>query len=165
MGIEIERKFLVIGEDWRREADGGTRIRQAYLANGTGTSVRVRCAADRAWITVKGERDGIVRPEFEYEIPADDAEAMLTLLCEGPVLEKVRYRIVRDGMVWEVDRFEGTASGLVIAEVELSSAEQSLVLPDWIGDEVSHDARYRNTAIARNGPPRPIAMFRAPGAA
>lgn len=130
MGIEIERKFLVIGENWRAEADYGTRIRQAYLANSSGVSVRVRRAGDRAWITVKGERDGIARPEFEYEIPCPDADEMLTSLCNGPILEKVRYRIMRDGLVWEIDAFEGSASGLVIAEVELSSIASLSTLPN-----------------------------------
>lgn len=102
---------------------------------------------------MKGERSGIARPEYEYEIPCLEAEEMLVSLCAGPVLEKVRYRIVRDGLVWEVDLFEGSASGLVVAEVELASADQVFDLPDWIGDEVTHDPRYRNAAIARDGPP------------
>jgi len=153
MGIEIERKFLVIGENWRAEADEGSRIRQAYLANGGGASVRVRRANDRAWITVKGEREGIARPEFEYEIPCPDADEMLTSLCGGPILEKVRYRVMRGALVWEIDVFEGVASGLVIAEVELASIDQPLDRPEWIGDEVTHDRRFRNAAIARDGPP------------
>lgn len=160
MAVEIERKFLVTSDAWRNEADEGMRIRQAYLANRGGTSIRVRCAAERAWITVKGKRDGIARPEFEYEIPSSDAEEMLASLCDGPILQKVRYRIVRDGLVWEVDIFEGAAAGLLVAEVELASPDQNLTLPAWIGDEVTHDPRYRNAAIARNGPPRPDA---APG--
>lgn len=155
MGIEIERKFLVTGETWRDEADCGMPIRQAYLSNGAGASVRVRCAADRAWITVKGEREGIARPEFEYEIPTADAEAMLASLCTGPILEKTRYRICRDGLIWEVDLFEGSASGLIVAEVELASTDQMIILPEWIGEEVTYDRRYRNAAIARDGPPLP----------
>jgi adenylate cyclase len=165
MAIEIERKFLVTGETWRDEADDGTPIRQAYLANGAGASVRVRCAANRAWITVKGEREGIARPEYEYEIPPADADAMLASLCTGPILQKTRYRVLRDDLIWEVDLFEGAAAGLIVAEVELTSIDQTIILPEWIGDEVTEDRRYRNAAIARDGPPLPDTIAEADQAA
>lgn len=153
MGIEIERKFLVANSGWQREADGGTRIRQAYIANLTGASVRVRRTDSCAWLTIKGERRGIARPEFEYEIPVDEADVMLASLCQEPLIEKVRYRVSRNDLIWEIDVFEGRAAGLVIAEIELAQTDQTITLPDWIGEEVTYDLRYRNAAIACSGPP------------
>lgn len=155
MALEIERKFLVAGDGWRRNAGPGERFCQGHVARGGRASVRVRRAADKAYITVKGERDGIVRSEFEYEIPVQDAEEMLQTLCVRPLLEKTRYEVEHAGMTWEVDVYSSPADGLVLAEVELEHVDQPVSLPDWIGDEVTHDPHYRSAAIAAQGPRTP----------
>ncbi len=111
--------------------------------------MRVRCVGARGFLTVKGVRDGIARPEFEYEIPLEDAEAMLGTLCLETPLEKVRHDVTHGGLVWEVDVYEGVHAGLTLAEVELEAPDQAIALPDWVGEEVTHDLSYRSTALAR----------------
>lgn len=146
MAIEIERKFLVTGDAWKRAAVG-VLYRQGYLSTDKARTVRVRIAGERAFITIKGMAIGIARPEFEYEIPPDDAAAMLDGLCLKPLIEKRRYTLERKGMRWEVDEFLGENLGLVVAEVELDSADQAIELPEWIGLEVTDDARYFNSSL------------------
>jgi adenylate cyclase len=145
--VEIERKFLVESDAWRRDAGPGRRFCQGHVAKDGKASVRVRRTSDKAYLTVKGARTGISRAEFEYEIPVGEAEEMLQTLCIKPLLEKTRYCVVHDGMTWEVDVFAGPADGLVVAEVELSSADQPVSMPEWIGAEVTNDPRYRSSAI------------------
>jgi CYTH domain-containing protein len=111
--------------------------------------VRVRVAGERAYLTIKGPRVGLARPEFEYPIPVEDANQLLDGLCPRPFIEKVRYRIEHQGLVWEVDEFSGENQGLVLAEVELTHEAQSVPLPPWIGEEVSEDPRYYNSNLAR----------------
>ena len=151
MAIEIERKFLVLHDGWRRDAGPGRRMCQGYVSRSGGTSVRIRRIGDQAFLTIKGARNGISRPEFEYEVPPADAEAMLRDLCPHPPLEKVRYDVPYAGAVWEVDVFEGAHAGLVLAELELEHPDQPVLLPPWAGVEVSHDVRYRSAALARSG--------------
>lgn len=146
MAIEIERKFLVTGDAWKRAAVG-VLYRQGYLSTDKARTVRVRIAGERAFITIKGMAIGIARPEFEYEIPPDDAAAMLDGLCLKPLIEKRRYTLECKGMRWEVDEFLGENLGLVVAEVELDSADQAIELPEWIGLEVTDDARYFNSSL------------------
>ena len=146
MGIEIERKFLVTGETWRLGATG-VSYAQGYLAHGTGRTVRVRTAGEQAFLTIKGPVTGISRSEFEYPIPTEDALEMLQL-CEGPIVQKTRFRIPYAGHVWEVDEFAGPNAGLVLAEVELLSPEEPVVLPPWIGREVTGDIRYYNSRLS-----------------
>ncbi|QOT74511.1 CYTH domain-containing protein (plasmid) [Sphingobium fuliginis] len=148
MSVEIERKFLVIRKDWRASADRGRQLRQGYIAHDSHGSVRVRIAEDRAWLTVKSARSGLVRHEFEYEIPINDAEEMLAGFCSGILIQKTRYRVTFAGKIWEIDVFHGPAEGLIVAEVELQTVDERLELPPWIGEEVTHDPRYRNSAIA-----------------
>ncbi|WP_336950551.1 CYTH domain-containing protein [Sphingobium aromaticivastans] len=148
MAIEIERKFLVVSDEWRALADGGRPLRQGYVAYDGHGSVRVRLSADGAWLTVKSARTGLVRDEFEYPIPATDAEEMLDRLCADTVIRKTRYRVPHDGKIWEVDVFAGPATGLILAEVEMRSIDERFDLPDWVGDEVTNDPRFRNSAIA-----------------
>lgn len=155
MGTEIERKFLVIGDDWRQKAGPGQPLRQGYLTPQGATSVRIRCAPEEAFLTIKGETHGLARPEFEYEIPVAEAEEMLRTLCIGPPLEKTRYRVEHGGLTWEVDVFSGRHVGLVLAEVELTEAAQHVDLPPWVGAEVTHDPRYRNAALAEGDVPPP----------
>ena len=147
MPLEIERKFLVVGDDWRECAMTTDRFCQGYLAKTSRGSMRVRRAGERAWVTVKGQRDGPSRPEFEYPIPVEDAEQMLRELCLKPLIEKVRHRIDYGGLVWEVDVFCGQAEGLVLAEVELERPDQPILKPHWVGAEVTADPRFRNSAI------------------
>jgi adenylate cyclase len=141
---EIERKFLVRGEAWRQAAP--IRIRQGYLNRDKERTVRVRVAGERAFLTIKGSMQVIARPEFEYQIPVADAEQLL-LLCDGPRVEKNRHVLLHAGMTWEVDEFFGDNAGLVVAEIELQSTDQSFEHPSWLGAEVTHDRRYLNSNL------------------
>lgn len=145
MAVEIERKFLVTGDAWRTAP--GTRYSQGYLNRDKSRTVRVRIAGDQGFLTIKGVSVGATRAEFDYPVPLADAEAML-LLCDGPVVRKTRHVVVHAGMAWEVDAFEGDNAGLVVAEIELASEDQAFALPDWVGAEVTGDARYFNSNLA-----------------
>lgn len=149
MAVEIERKFLVVGDDWRSLASG-TVYRQGYLASSDNLAVRVRLAGDTGYLTIKGATSGISRPEYEYVIPASDATELLETLCDRPLIEKTRYRILLDGLLWEIDEFMGANQGLILAEVELADPNQQIRLPTWIGTEVSNDPRYFNTYLAKH---------------
>ncbi len=146
MAQEIERKFLVTGDAWRAGADG-TVYRQGYLSTVTERTVRVRRAGEKGYLTVKGISVGASRAEFEYEIPVADADQLLDGLCKRPLIEKTRYRVAHQGLVWEVDVFAGDNAGLVVAEVELEDEAQEVPLPDWVGAEVTGDARYFNANL------------------
>ncbi|MFT5315625.1 MAG: adenylate cyclase [Candidatus Krumholzibacteriia bacterium] len=148
MGVEIERKFLVEGSAWREKCIG-VMIRQGYLSTQASAVVRVRIAADEAFLTVKGLAEGISRPEFEYPIPLTDAEQLLTM-CSGALIEKVRYLVNFEGLQWEVDVFSGANQGLIVAECELTSADQAISRPPWLGAEVSDDVRYANSNLVAN---------------
>ncbi len=147
MGVEIERKFLVAGNDWRRSVRSSRQLKQGYLAVDGGTTVRVRTDGQSAWLTIKGSPQGLARPEFEYEIPAAEASALLDL-CQGRTVEKTRHLIPTDGHVWEVDEFEGRNSGLIVAEIELRDAAEKFARPAWLGAEVTEDPRYLNASLA-----------------
>jgi CYTH domain-containing protein len=153
MPVEIERKFLVVGEGWREAALGPAQpIRQGYVADGGGTrmTVRVRRIGERAFLTLKSP--GLMsRAEFEYPIPVEDAEAMLASHCLSPPLTKRRTRVRHDRLIWEVDEFEEQLAGLVMAEVELPSTEMPFALPPWAGAEVTEDARFQNASLAKAG--------------
>lgn len=148
MRKEIERKFLVIDDEWRK-APRRLACRQGYLKSGEGVTVRVRVIGDGAKLTVKGGGESIVRVEYEYPIPVSDAEEMLANLCEGGIVQKTRHYIEHEGLTWEVDEFHGASEGLVVAEVELNSVDQEIPLPPWVGEEVSSDYRYKNSALSR----------------
>jgi CYTH domain-containing protein len=149
MGVEIERKFLVKGEEWR--SLGRSKLyRQGYIATQDGlTTVRVRIAGDQGYLTIKGKNEGMSRSEFEYSIPLDDATNMLENLCQKPLVEKVRYRISIDNLIWEVDEFLGDNQGLIMAEVELERENQVIIIPNWIGEEVTGDKRYYNVNLQK----------------
>ena len=149
MANEIERKFLVRDNTWRGQ-DGGKRYRQGYLSTVKERTVRVRTTGDKGFITIKGESVCATRSEYEYEIPLVDANEMLDRLCERPLIEKTRYRVSHEGLVWEIDEFEGDNRGLTIAEVELKDETQSVTLPGWIGQEVTGDPRYFNANLVAN---------------
>ncbi|OYU44529.1 MAG: adenylate cyclase [Burkholderiales bacterium PBB4] len=150
MAIEIERKFLVADVSatvaWR--AAPGVAIRQGYLSRDKHRTVRVRVAGNAGFLTIKGVNVGATRTEFEYAIPVADAHALLAL-CEGPLVEKTRHVVVHQGTTWEVDDFAGDNAGLVVAEVELQNETQAFSRPDWLGEEVTQDARYFNSNLAR----------------
>lgn len=153
MPVEIERKFLVAGTAWR--TPDGQRIVQGYLNRDKARTVRVRIAGSQAFLTIKGATTGATRAEFEYPIPLADAEALLGL-CDGPLIDKVRHRVAFGGLLWEVDEFLGENAGLVVAEVELASEDQTVDLPPWVGEEVTHDPRYFNSSLAT----RPFRQWR-----
>lgn len=148
MPQEIERKFLVNGDEWRAGAQGEI-YKQGYIVSNAEHSVRVRIIRDRAYLTIKSGVKGISRAEFEYEIPVEDAQEMLQTLCQPPLIEKTRYKIAINGLIWEVDEFSGVNAGLVLAEIELTDEAQIIDLPAWVGEEVSHDPRYFNSNLAR----------------
>lgn len=147
MGIEIERKFLVCGDAWRQQASQVTHFSQGYLSRDPARTVRVRIAGPRAFLTIKGATTGATRAEFEYPLPLEDARSLLAL-SDGPVVEKYRHLCAVDGMTWEVDEFLGANAGLVLAEIELTSEEQTFTRPDWLGREVTGDGRYVNANLA-----------------
>jgi CYTH domain-containing protein len=145
MGLEIERKFLVLNDNWR--TDEGTILRQGYLTAEIERAVRVRTIGDKAFLTIKSFTVGAVRLEFEYEIPFDDANEMLDKLCLTPLVEKVRHEVEFAGHVWEIDEFFGDNEGLLVAEIELQTEDEVFAKPDWLGAEVTDDPRYFNSNL------------------
>jgi len=149
MGKEIERKYLTSGDQWRKLAKG-TSYRQGYLSTVKERTVRVRTIDDKGYLTIKGITVGASRAEYEYDIPASDANEMLTNLCEKPLVEKNRYKIKVDGLTWEIDEFLGDNLGLIVAEVELTAEDQKFEKPAWIGQEVTGDPKYFNSNLTKN---------------
>lgn len=149
MKIEIERKFLVGNDGWRAGATG-ILYRQGYLCTDPARTVRVRLGGDTAILAIKGEGDGMARPEFEYPLPLDEARTLLDHICLHPLVEKYRYLVPFAGLTWEVDEFLGVNAGLVLAEIELAHPEQEVPLPPWAGREVTADHRYYNAWLARH---------------
>jgi adenylate cyclase len=148
MSFEIERKFLVIGQDWQRHAIAHTRIRQAYLAAEGALSIRVRIKENRAaTLTIKSRGAELRRLELEYPIPATDAEALMARR-QGAVVEKIRHDVPWHGLMWEVDVFSGDNKGLVLAEIELDHERQPFDLPPWVGAEVTSLRKYYNGDLA-----------------
>ena len=150
MSIEIERKFLVTDDSWRAAASPGMRYRQGYLSTDPSSSVRVRVCGDEAWLNIKSAVVGITRREYEYVIPAADAHEILESLCVKPLIEKTRFIVEHEGHAWEIDVFEGDNAGLVVAEIELRSADDEIALPAWAGKDVSGDIRYYNQRLVEH---------------
>lgn len=154
MAIEIERKFLVKDDGWRRLARPPLLIRQGYLGRDPERVVRVRRVGEHAYLTIKGtagkvSANALLRMEFEYDIPVDDAVVLLDQLCLPPVIEKRRYLVVEgDGKRWEVDEFIFPHPSLVMAEIELAHSDEPVAVPSWVGREVTQDRRYSNNNIA-----------------
>lgn len=146
MAIEIERKFLVRGDAWRDAPP--VFYSQGYLNRDKARTVRVRIAGEEAFLTIKGASVGARRAEFEYPIPVWDARELLAM-CEQPLIEKNRRKLLHEGFVWEVDEFLGENFGLVVAEIELPSEDTAFAKPDWLGAEVTDDARYFNSNLSR----------------
>jgi len=145
MALEIERKFLVHKEKLPSNLEG-KRYVQAYLSHEKSCVVRVRIVEDKAYLTIKGQQEGISRAEFEYSVSVEDAQGMLELASQAPI-EKIRYLHQHQGHLWEIDVFEGVNSGLIVAEIELSSEDEAFVKPEWLSSEVSHDMRYTNASL------------------
>jgi adenylate cyclase len=156
LATEIERKFLVAKDGWRKKVWQVWKIRQGYLPTSDGVTVRVRTVLkpEGAWafLTVKGPTMGISRPEFEWAIRLDEAHKMLDKLCGDRIVEKDRHILpTREGLKWEVDVFAGRHNGLVLAEIELASSDEKVRLPRWLGREVSEDSRFSNHSLAIHG--------------
>ncbi len=153
MAIEIERKFLLKDDSWKVDRQGneivGTAFRQGYLKTEDAT-VRVRLEGDRSKLTIKGKTVGMSRLEYEYDIPLDDANEMLDKLCQKPLIEKTRYLRKEDDLTWEIDIFDGENAGLMVAEIELASEDQTVPLSSWVGEEVTGDVRYYNSNLVNN---------------
>jgi adenylate cyclase len=150
MAIEIERKFLLRDDSWHDSADEGVLIRQGYLAGSEKSSIRIRVVDDKANINIKSATLDITRQEYEYPIPLAEANEMLDTLCEGPLIEKTRYHVHHEKHLWEIDVFSGDNQGLIVAEVELGSADEDFERPNWLGEEVSDDARYYNVCLVKH---------------
>jgi adenylate cyclase len=148
MGREIERKFLVVNDSWRPAVRDQSRYEQGYLAITGDCAVRVRIDGKSARLNIKNATLDIERQEYEYDIPVADAREMLSTLCMGRALSKVRYRVRHGEDIWEVDVFEDANEGLVLAEIELDSRDQAFSVPEWVGEEVSGDSRYLNSSLA-----------------
>ena len=147
-GMEIERKFLVRGDDFKRRAHKSYRIKQGYISSGNGRTVRVRIRDNQGFLTIKGPSldGGLSRYEFEHEISLEEAEQLFRI-CEPGVIDKTRYLVSSGNHTFEVDEFYGDNEGLVIAEVELSSPDEPYEKPDFIGKEVTGDRRFYNSHL------------------
>ncbi|MCS1408909.1 MAG: Inorganic triphosphatase [Verrucomicrobia subdivision 3 bacterium] len=150
MGIEIERKFLVISSEWRSLVTKSLVCCQGYISDKGKNSIRVRMLGDQGFLTIKGPRTGLRRAEFEYKIPLADAKELLASFCHHSTVTKIRHQVPLDSRLWEVDEFSGENTGLTLAEVELDSENQSLRLPGWVGKDVSFDNRYFNANLAKS---------------
>jgi adenylate cyclase len=141
--VEIERKFLVANDEWKRSIVRSVSIRDGLIAAYKDRKVRIRISGNAATIAIKGPRTGITRAEFEYGIPLSDAERMLSTICRDDTLEKQRFFVEDGDAVWHVDVYGGILEGFVIAEIELKQETEELALPRWIGSEVTGDPHYR----------------------
>ncbi|WP_298878320.1 CYTH domain-containing protein [uncultured Polaribacter sp.] len=151
MSIEIERKFLVKNNNYKKESYAKKYIKQGFLNSDKNRVVRIRIADDKAFITIKGVSNlsGTTRFEWEKEIKKGDAEDLL-LLCEPTIIEKTRYLIKADNHIFEVDEFYGDNAGLTVAEIELDTENESFEKPHWLGKEVTGDVKYYNSSISKN---------------
>ncbi|MAB48600.1 MAG: adenylate cyclase [Flavobacteriaceae bacterium] len=150
MTVEIERKFLVNSNDFKKEASKSYSIKQGFLNSHEERTVRVRLKNDKGYLTIKGKssEDGLVRFEWETEITKFEAEQLLTL-CEDSIIDKIRYEVNFGNHTFEIDEFFGENDGLVIAEVELQSKNEDFNKPDWLGKEVTGDIRYYNSQLSK----------------
>lgn len=150
MAYEIERKFLVSTESWRKQVSRTINISQAYFCNTDKASLRIRITDDAAYMSVKSMTLDIRRHEFEYPVPVHDAEFMINYLCQGSVLVKQRHLVQVGGQTWEIDEFQGDNAGLIVAEIELEHEQQPFHEPDWLGQEVSGDTRFFNMNLVKH---------------
>jgi adenylate cyclase len=150
MGIEIERKFLVNKEKWNQVIkEEKSLFRQGYIISDPEKTVRVRLTDKEGYLTIKGPAVGLARPEYEYSIPKEDAQQLLDSFCQSEV-SKIRYFIDHNDKLWEVDEFLGQNEGLIVAEIELVSEDESFSIPDWIDKEVTDEKKYSNSNLSIN---------------
>jgi len=149
MPIEIERKFLLVNNNWRELVKYSHRIRQGYMGEISKASVRIRVQGDIANINIKSATLTMRRMEYEYEIPLHEAEEMLDQLCNQPQVDKTRYIVEQGKHKWEIDEFYGDNQGLVVAEIELSDEMEAFDKPEWLGKEVTQDPRYYNVNLIK----------------
>ena len=147
--IEIERKFLVLSNQYRKTSHRKTRIIQGYLSKDLERTVRVRIRDDQGFLTIKGisTDGGLSRFEWEKEIPLKDAKELMSI-CLPEIIEKTRYEVNFKGFLFEIDEFEGVYKNLIVAEVELKSTKDKIVLPEWIGKEVTGEKKYYNSHLS-----------------
>ncbi|HUH41919.1 MAG TPA: CYTH domain-containing protein [Sulfurimonas sp.] len=149
MGLEIERKFL-IDIDKVGNLENGYAIKQGYIQTKDKTVVRVRVKDKEAFLTIKGKNIGATRLEYEYIIPLNDANEMLEKLCAKPIIDKTRYLVKHKNHTWEIDIFHKENDGLIVAEVELKSEDETLELPEWTVKEVTDESKYYNSSLLKN---------------
>ena len=149
MAIEIERKFLLTGDGWRKLSVRQERLRDGLLATTADRKVRVRIYGARATLTVKAKAGSFHNAEYEYEIPVADAEELLARHCDGNLLTKTRHYVPYEGFMWEIDVYEGLLAGVVLAEVELPREGIDVPLPPWIGAEVTGQPDYKKINLQK----------------
>jgi len=151
MATEIERKFLVLSDEWRNQVTESISIAQGYIQAQENRVVRVRLKGDKAFLTVKVARSNVERLEFEYMIPSKDAKELIESACDEGTIAKVRHLIPTPaGLVWEIDEFQGANAPLIVAEIELPASDAAFERPPWLGDEVSDDPRFLNASLLKN---------------
>ncbi len=151
MAKEIERKFLVVNDSYKKLSHKAINISQGYISTDKKAVVRVRTYNDKGFLTVKGENSGAERDEWEYRIPLSDARAMIDKLAGKTIITKTRYLVDFEGFQWEVDEFSEPASGLIVAEIELPTIDTEFTLPPFVGEEVTGNPVYYNSSIAAAG--------------
>lgn len=148
MGKEIERKYLVDHKEWQKmQKPKGEFYRQGYLLTDPCKTIRVRQTKDKGFLTIKGISVGATRPEYEYEIPFEDAKELLDKFSISE-LTKTRYKIIFENKVWEVDEFSGDNMGLIVAEIELTTEDENFLIPAWIDKEVTGQEKYYNSNLS-----------------
>lgn len=150
MPIEIEHKFLLANDTWRKEVSHTSEYQQGYLSSNPTSSIRIRISDAKAWLNIKSATIGTYRQEYEYEIPLNEAREIIETLCHKPLITKTRHFITQQNHTWEVDEFHGENKGLCVAEIELSQLNEIFEKPDWLGKEVTDDLRYYNNNLAKN---------------
>ena len=150
MAIEIEHKFLLANDDWRKQVSHRCYYQQGYLNSDKNSSVRVRIADDKAWLNIKSATIGTQRQEYEYLIPVADASEIINTLCHKPLIEKTRHFVTIEQHLWEIDEFASENAGLIVAEIELSTIGEKFTKPSWLGLEVTNDVRYYNNNLSQH---------------
>ncbi|OIQ23434.1 CYTH domain-containing protein [Lacinutrix sp. MedPE-SW] len=147
--IEIERKFLVNSNNFKTQSYNSFKIKQGFLNTHKERTVRVRLKGDIGYITVKGasSKNGLSRFEWEKEITTNEANSLLKL-CENGVIDKTRYEVKSGNHIFEIDEFYGENAGLIIAEIELTSENESFEKPNWLGKEVTGEIKYYNSQLS-----------------
>jgi len=149
MGREIERKFLLQSDAWRAEVRDSVHLLQGYLSRSEHSAIRVRIKGESAELNIKHTLDGIHRLEYEYQIPLPDARELIEHVALRPLIDKTRHHVMHGGHLWEIDEFHGENAGLIVAELELGTADGLFERPSWLGKEVSQDPRYYNSNLSR----------------